>query len=80
MGDSLLNSSGETTLLYRVEFVCRGNVCRSPYAEALAQAAGVPGVEFSSSGIQAMTGWGVDGLMAAELARRGIPTAHAARS
>jgi protein-tyrosine-phosphatase len=39
----------------RILFVCSGNICRSPMAEALARAE-VPGVEFSSAGMAAVPG------------------------
>jgi len=41
----------------RVVFVCAGNICRSPYAEAVARRdCAVAGVEFASAGLSALSG------------------------
>ena len=40
----------------KVLFVCTANICRSPSAEAMARAAGLPDVEFSSAGTHARDG------------------------
>lgn len=65
--------------VYRTLFVCRGNICRSPYAAVRAQSQGVPGVEFASAGIQAVVGGRISATMADELRRRGPHGAHVAR-
>lgn len=70
---------------YRIEFVCTGNICRSPSADVvlgqLLADAGVTGVSVSSSGIG---GWHVgdpmDHRSAAALAAAGYdPSTHRAR-
>lgn len=67
-----------------VHFVCYGNICRSPFAEHYArrraEALGLRGVRFSSSGVGATAGAGTPkpGLRAAS--QRGIPLdSHRAR-
>ncbi len=67
----------------RVEFVCAGNICRSPVAErltaALAAEAGVA-VEVRSSGLSATVGAAADAGSASEARRRGLDLAdHRAR-
>lgn len=52
---------------FRVLFVCTANICRSAYAEAIATAAGMPGLEFSSAGTQGWVDHGMDPPMAAVL-------------
>lgn len=70
---------------YRIAFVCLGNICRSPMAEAVMRAlvdeAGLSGrVEVTSAGTG---GWHVgepaDPRAKAALRRRGYPLRHAAR-
>lgn len=56
----------------RILFVCLGNICRSPTAEAVARAR-IPGVGFDSAGT---SGWHIGdppyGPMQAAAARRGV--------
>ncbi|WP_210364408.1 low molecular weight protein arginine phosphatase [Bacillus sp. REN3] len=40
----------------RVLFVCTGNTCRSPMAEAILKSKNIPGVEVKSAGVYAMEG------------------------
>lgn len=63
---------------YKVLFVCTANICRSAYADVVARAAGMPGVEFASAGTSALVGEGIDPPMAAHVAQ-GDPAAHRAR-
>lgn len=65
---------------YRVLFVCTANICRSAYADLVANRAAPAGVEFSSAGVQALVGHDIDPPMA-ELAaaRHGAEGPHAAR-
>lgn len=61
-------ASGVTvTEPFRVLFVCTANVCRSAYADAVATAAAVPGLEFSSAGTHGWAGERIDPPMAAVL-------------
>lgn len=53
----------------RIVFVCSGNICRSPYAEASARRFGLPAL---SSGIRAESGSTADATAIAEAANRGI--------
>lgn len=52
---------------FRVLFVCTANICRSAYADVVASAARVPGLEFSSAGTHGWNGQGIDPPMAAQL-------------
>lgn len=63
---------------FKVLFVCTANICRSAYADVVARAAALPGVEFASAGTRALVGQGIDPPMAANV-RGGEPTAHRAR-
>ncbi|GAB3816153.1 hypothetical protein GCM10028820_14930 [Tessaracoccus terricola] len=63
---------------YQVLFVCTANICRSAYADVVARAAGVPGVEFSSAGTRALVDRAIDPPMAANV-RAGEAAAHSAR-
>ena len=63
---------------YRVLFVCTGNICRSAYADVVARAGGVAGVEFSSAGTHAVVGAGLNPPMAAHLPD-GVTPRHRAR-
>ncbi|PLR96616.1 low molecular weight protein arginine phosphatase [Bacillus sp. T33-2] len=40
----------------RILFVCTGNTCRSPMAEALLNSKKIPGVEVKSAGVYAVSG------------------------
>jgi len=51
----------------KVLFVCTANICRSPSAEALARAAGLPDVEFGSAGTHAKDGEPINPDMVAVL-------------
>lgn len=59
-------------------FVCTGNICRSAYADVIARASGLPGVEFSSAGTHAVVGAGLNPPMAAHLPD-GVAARHRAR-
>jgi sulfate adenylyltransferase len=51
----------------KVLFVCTANICRSPSAEALARAEGLPDLEFSSAGTHAREGQPINPDMVAVL-------------
>lgn len=62
----------------RLVFVCYGNICRSPYAEARAQAMDLPS---SSFGLNAGRWAGADPMAVRAARQRGLDlTAHRARS
>lgn len=62
-----------------VLFVCRANICRSPFAERLL-AWTLPDLPVRSAGVTALDGAPMDPLMGEELRRRGIePGMHRAR-
>ncbi len=69
-------------MLGRVLFVCVGNICRSPMAEALyrARGRGRPDAEAASAGIAAVAGRPADPIAVALMADRGIDlSGHRAR-
>jgi protein-tyrosine phosphatase len=58
----------------RLIFVCSGNICRSPYAEAIARMRGLNAI---SCGTHTRTGLPADGLAVTEAARRAVDlTSH----
>ena len=62
-------------------FVCTGNTCRSPMAEAMAKAAFPSGVTVSSAGIAAFGSSRASGHAAAAMKKRGLDlSGHTARS
>ncbi|WP_445488883.1 low molecular weight protein arginine phosphatase [Niallia sp. 03133] len=63
--------------MYRVLFVCTGNTCRSPMAEAILKNKKLKNVEVKSAGVYAMDG-GKASFQAQEvLAEKGIENDHA---
>lgn len=60
------DAPGTGTPISSVLFVCTGNVCRSPFGEALLRHL-APGLAVSSAGTDAWEGAGMDPLMAAHL-------------
>jgi protein-tyrosine-phosphatase len=67
----------------RILFLCTGNICRSPMAEAIARAelaAGRNGIEVASAGIAALEGWSATSEAIAVAAEHGLSLAgHRAR-
>lgn len=55
----------------RVLFVCTGNTCRSPMAEAILKSKGIPQLEVKSAGVYAS-----DGQAASRFAREVLEDAH----
>lgn len=72
-------SLGSSAAPYRVLFVCTANICRSAYADVVARAARIPGVEFNSAGTHALVGQGIDPPMAERVGSRGDVPAHVAQ-
>ncbi|NLE96911.1 MAG: sugar nucleotide-binding protein [Propionibacterium sp.] len=63
---------------FKVLFVCTANICRSAYADVVANAATPDGIEFASAGTRALVGHAIDPPMAEEI-ERGDHGAHRAR-
>lgn len=64
---------------YQVMFVCTANICRSAYADIVANASGVAGVQFTSAGIRALVGQPIEELMGQQVRGRGSLSDHRAR-
>ncbi|MFD2707062.1 low molecular weight protein arginine phosphatase [Salibacterium lacus] len=62
-----------------VLFVCTGNTCRSPMAEALLREKGREDIEVQSAGISASPGMAASKETVEVLKERGIPLRHAAK-
>ena len=62
----------------RILFVCTGNTCRSPMAEALLKAKQVQGIEVKSAGVHAFPGSDASRHAKAALKEIGIEHSHAA--
>ncbi|KQL21510.1 low molecular weight protein arginine phosphatase [Cytobacillus solani] len=56
----------------RVLFVCTGNTCRSPMAEAILKSKNLPGIEVKSAGVYAMDGSAASENTRKVLAEHGI--------
>lgn len=79
-GKSIVVAMSATPPVFRVLFVCVGNVCRSPVGERLLAKQLPEGFAVSSAGVGAMVGYAMSRYAAAELkARGGDPTRFAAR-
>ncbi len=64
----------------RILFVCTGNTCRSPMAEAILKHMNLPGVEVRSAGVFAMDGSGASANARKVLDEQKIPHSHRASS
>lgn len=64
---------------YRVLFVCTANICRSAYADVVANHHAPAWLEFSSAGIRALVDHGIDPPMAIQVGQRGDTGRHRAR-
>lgn len=65
--------------VYRVLFVCTANICRSAYADVLANRRAPSGVAFASAGVRGLVGHPIDPLMARHLGEGDDISAHRAR-
>lgn len=64
----------------RILFVCSGNTCRSPMAEAILKNMNLPGVEVRSAGVFALDGSEVSANARKVLEEKNIPHSHRASS
>jgi protein arginine phosphatase len=65
--------------MVRVLFVCTGNTCRSPMAEAILRSKQVPNVEVRSAGVYAMDGMQASNHAQSVLSENGIDHEHCSR-
>lgn len=56
----------------KIYFICTGNTCRSPLAEAIVNHANLPGITAKSAGIHAMEGLPISGNSAQLLTQAGM--------
>lgn len=62
-----------------IYFICTGNTCRSPMAEALFQAQNIPNMDVRSAGIYAMDGGDISENAKHVIFRKGIDFMHFSR-
>ena len=65
--------------ILNIYFVCTGNTCRSPMAEAMLKHKNIPEVNVRSAGIYALAGEGMSGNSIAILEEAEIPHSHTAK-
>ncbi len=64
---------------YRILFVCTANICRSAYADVIANDNTPAGLEFRSAGVRALVDHPIDPPMAEQVRGRGTFESHRAR-
>lgn len=64
---------------FRILFVCTANICRSAYADVVAQTVGSKGFAFASAGTHALVGQAIDPPMADQVAAPGETGDHRAQ-
>lgn len=72
-------SEGGSEGPFKVLFVCTANICRSAYANVMADAAAIPGVEFKSAGTHGLVGESIDPPLATIAVRNGATPTHEAQ-
>lgn len=65
--------------MFRILFVCTGNTCRSPMAEAILKSKQLPNVEVRSAGVYAMDGLAASANAQAVLSDNSVDHQHSSK-